>query len=76
MDSVPRCAAHGLNPNPITMYVATLLINDLTITCWGDDLETIARIHIAGDVTAETFNPEFYEQIKAEWQANATYQPF
>jgi len=58
------------------MYVATLLINDMTITCWGESLDKIDRIHISGDVTAETFNPEFYEQIKAEWQQNATFQPF
>lgn len=58
------------------MYVATILINDMTVTCWGETLDNIERIYIVGDVTAETFNPEFYEQIKTRWGQEATYQPF
>lgn len=58
------------------MYNATILINDMTITCWGETLDNIDRMYIVGDVTSQTFNPDFYEQIKAQYKASAIIVPF
>ena len=58
------------------MYIATITINGLTVTCWGETLDKIDRLFIIGDITAQTFNPEFYEQIKTKWSEEATLQPF
>lgn len=58
------------------MYKATLLTDAIGVTCWGETLDNIDCMYIVGDVTAQTFNPEFYEQIKAQYKASAIIVPF
>jgi len=58
------------------MYKATVLINAIEVTCWGETLDNIDRMYIVGDVTSQTFNPDLYEQIKAQYKASAVVVPF
>lgn len=58
------------------MYSATLIIDDITVSVWGETLDNIDRMYIAGDIIAETFNSKFYEQIKKDFKAKAVLVPF
>jgi hypothetical protein len=60
------------------MYYATLIIDDLTVWVWSEtaNLSDNCRIHISGDIKAENFNPDFYEQIKTAFTEKAQFVPF
>jgi hypothetical protein len=59
------------------MYHAVIIINDLTVFVWSETANgEPTKIHISGDIRPEHFNPEFYEQIKAQFSEKAQFVPF